>query len=341
MNEKRPRIIDIAEELGLSTATVSNVIHGKTAKISDETVKRVQMLLEEKQYIPSMAGILLAQNHSGIIGIIIHNHQKYGNHALQDPFIISSIDHLSNEIEKAGFFMMVKTTDDCDEMIRFASMWNMEGLIIIGFCEEDYEKLRSQMHIPFVVYDGVLRNPGRYANISIDNFDGGYQMGQYLISQGHRRILCLADNDTFIDHERYLGLKKAGEENGAILVERLLVPIDKADRISYYESSLAYILNFTAIFAVSDQYAAELIKFLYEKGIHVPDRLSVAGFDDIPFSGLLCPGLTTIRQDGEERARTALRLLKELKNDTCTERNPVLPVTLVERESVRMNKNFL
>ncbi len=56
--------MDIAEELGVSTATVSNVIHGKTKKISDRTVQRVQELLEEKQYIPSMAGILLAQNDS-------------------------------------------------------------------------------------------------------------------------------------------------------------------------------------------------------------------------------------------------------------------------------------
>ena len=64
MGEKRVRICDIAGELGLSTATVSNVLHGKTEKISDETVKRVQALLEERQYIPSMAGILLAQNSS-------------------------------------------------------------------------------------------------------------------------------------------------------------------------------------------------------------------------------------------------------------------------------------
>ena len=70
MEKERVRIIDIAEELGLSTATVSNVIHGKTGKISDETVRRVQKLLEERQYIPSMAGILLAQNNSRIIGEI-------------------------------------------------------------------------------------------------------------------------------------------------------------------------------------------------------------------------------------------------------------------------------
>ena len=65
MEERRVRICDIAEELGLSTATVSNVIHGKTKKVSDATVQRVTALLEEREYIPNMAGILLAQNTRG------------------------------------------------------------------------------------------------------------------------------------------------------------------------------------------------------------------------------------------------------------------------------------
>ena len=72
----RVRICDIAQELGVSTATVSNVLHGKTKKVSDETVRRVQRALEQWQYIPSMAGILLAQNASRIIGVVVHDHEK-------------------------------------------------------------------------------------------------------------------------------------------------------------------------------------------------------------------------------------------------------------------------
>lgn len=85
--EQRVRIRDIAQELGLSTATVSNVIHGKTQKVSPETVKRVQELLEQRQYIPNMAGILLAQNDSKIIGVVINDHAKYEGHVLEDGFI--------------------------------------------------------------------------------------------------------------------------------------------------------------------------------------------------------------------------------------------------------------
>ena len=81
--EQRVRIQDIAEELGVSTATVSNVIHGKTGRVSDETVRRVTALLEERQYIPSMAGVLLARNSSRIIGVFVNDHEKYEGHTLE------------------------------------------------------------------------------------------------------------------------------------------------------------------------------------------------------------------------------------------------------------------
>ena len=133
MEQQRVRIRDIAEELGLSTATVSNVIHGKTGKVSDETVKRVQALLEARQYIPSMAGILLSQNSSKIIGVFINDHEKYEGHVLEDAFIAASLNALCAEIETRGQFMMVKRAKRPDEILQFASMWNMDGLIVIGF----------------------------------------------------------------------------------------------------------------------------------------------------------------------------------------------------------------
>lgn len=89
--QERVRICDIAKELGLSTATVSNVIHGKTNKVSDETVQRVTALLEKRRYIPSMAGILLARNGSGIIGVFVNDHPKYEGHTLRDGFLASAL----------------------------------------------------------------------------------------------------------------------------------------------------------------------------------------------------------------------------------------------------------
>ena len=113
----------------------------------------MQQFLEQRQYVPSMAGILLSQNNSRIVGVVVNDHEKYEGRVLEDTFIASSLNALLYELEKNGYFMMVKATTEWNEIIRFASMWNMDGLVLIGFCDSDYEKLRDNMHIPFVVSD--------------------------------------------------------------------------------------------------------------------------------------------------------------------------------------------
>lgn len=339
MDEKteRVRIVDIADELGVSTATVSNVIHGKTKKISDETVKRVQQLLEERKYIPSMAGILLAQNNSKIVGIVINDHSKYENRVLQDPFISSAIDYLSEEIAKQDYFMMVKCMDNIDEIIRYASMWNMEGLIIIGFCEQDYVRLRNGIHIPFVVYDGFFNQLSRYANISVDNLDGGYQAGQYLISKGHKKIMYLADNNICMDQERFIGLTKAMQEAGIDTPKGMfhMIPLTEMSRMEYYREHLAEFSQYSAAFAASDVYAIEFMNYLQDHGIQVPDDISIIGFDDIPMCNMVRPKLTTIQQDSRLRAKIAIQMLLEYQNTKDVEVNKIIPVRLVERASVK------
>lgn len=331
MEETRVRIRDIAEELGLSTATVSNVIHGKTRKISDETVRRVQALLEERQYIPSMAGILLAQNSSKIIGIFINDHEKYEGHTLEDAFIASSLNCLSGEIEKQGLFMMVKKAKKPEEVIQFASMWNMDGLVMIGFCHQDYSYLRSHMRIPFVIYDGFCDQPDRFFNIQIDNYSGGFQVGEYLRKNGHLRALCISDNETGVDLERYQGFCRGfcGQPH------LLLIPMHRKERWDFYRQNIERFRQVSAIFAVSDYYAIDLIHFLQEHGISVPGELSVAGFDDIPLCEMITPTLTTVRQDGVLKAELAIRKLRELREQKSPETATVLPVTLVERSSTR------
>lgn len=330
---QRVRIVDIARELGVSTATVSNVIHGKTKKISDATVKRVQKLLEERQYIPSMAGLLLAQNDSRIIGIIINNHGKYEGHVLEDPFVSASLNALSDEIEKAGYFMMVKTTTQLADIVKFASMWNMEGMVIIGFCEEEYSELRQFMHIPFVVYDGFFANginDTRLCNLTIDNYDGGLQAGRHFRSLGHQRALCLSDNDTCMDAQRIHGFRDAfGTEH----TDLLLIPMQKEQRRAFYERHFPFIKEHTAVFAVSDYYAIDFMQFAQEKGIQVPEDISIAGFDDTPICQQIVPSLTTVRQDSAKRAAKALLTLRQLKEGSPCQHYDLLPVELVPRRS--------
>lgn len=330
MEKNRVRIVDIADELGLSTATVSNVIHGKTKKISAETVKRVQQLLEEREYIPSMAGILLAQNDSKIIGVVVNDHEKYEGHVLEDGFIAASVNALSEEIDRAGYFMMVKATTKWKEISKYASMWNMAGLVLIGFCEQDYQELRDHMRIPFVIYDGFLSDAHGLVNLTIDHFDGGRKMGEYLKKLGHERILCISDNNIFMDRQRFLGLKSVVPS-----AELLVIPMKRQEREALYRENKDYILGFSAVFAVSDYYAADLLHFLQSENIKVPDEISVSGFDDSMLARQTCPMLTTIGQNHKERAEMAVRLLEKLCHHEKVESTCVLPVRLIERDSTK------
>lgn len=330
MEKQRVRIRDIADELGLSTATVSNVLHGKTGRVSRETVQRVMELVEQRQYIPNMAGILLARNASGIIGIFVNDHEKYCGHTLEDFFIASSLNCLAAEVEARGLFMMVKLAKNAREIIQFASMWNMEGLVVLGFCDRDYMTLRNEMRIPFVVYDGSCKNQERIVSLTIDNRSGGLQMGEHLRQLGHCRALCIADNDVGVDHQRLQGFQDGFCPGSA---ELLLIPTEQAARWQLYEQQLARLRSVTAVFAVSDYYAVDLLAFLRGHGIAVPEELSVAGFDDTPMCRMVWPPLTTIRQDNTRRARLALEQLHALRTGEPVEPVLCLPVTLEVRRS--------
>ena len=328
MDGERVRICDIARELGVSTATVSKVIHGKTGRVSPETVRRVQALLEQRQYIPSMAGVLLARNASKIIGVVICDHEKYEARPLEDPFLAASLNALSREVQQAGYFLMVRLARDPEEIVRLASMWNMEGLVIVGFCEQDYCTLRSAMRIPFVVYDGDDTAPERYYNLVIDDFDGGFQAGQHLKDLGHRKALCLSDNLEHVDLERIRGFEAAFGPAAC-----WQIPLAAEERERFYEEKLEQLRQFTAVFAVSDFYAAELMQFLQGHGVELPGEISVVGFDDGPICRWCRPALTTIRQDASLRARLAMEKLRQLKSGSESGGTVRIPVQLVERAS--------
>ena len=335
MAQNRVRIIDVADALGLSTATVSKVIHGKTEKISDETVKRVQQELERSGYIPNMAGILLARNNSRIIGVVVNDNVKYEGRVLEDGFVMSSLNALSHEVNKKGYFLMIKTTADIREIPVFASMWNMDGLILMGFCEADYEQLRNQMRISFVVYDGYFENCSKVVNLVIDHYDGGYQAGRYFRELGHKKALCISDNYICMDKERIDGFCKAFQPGETIVWQ---IPNNEKNRRIFYQKRFNDLVrnNVSAVFAVSDFYALEFMRFLQAKDIRIPEDIQIIGFDDNMASRESNPTLTTIHQDASLRAKTAIECLEAMRDGLDYEAGIVLPVQLVKRESTRL-----
>ena len=329
--EEKVRLSDIAEELGLSTAAVSYVLHGKTGMVSERTAVRVRRALEERGYLPRAAEVLLAENPAKIVGVVIHAHEKYESHILEDAFIASALNALSAETARRGLQMMVRAVNALDEIVSFATMWNLEGLVLIGFCSADYGRLRENVRVPFAVYDACGVTAERVCAVNIDDRHGGFQVGEYFRLCGHKRALCLSDNDIDMDLERWKGFRE-GFGSGA---EFMLIPMVKSERTAFYRERLAELRRFTAIFAVSDYYAVDLIRFLQSSGVDIPNDISVAGFDDTPLCGLVFPALTTVRQDTTQRARTALDAIAKMRAGEMVEPVITLPTSLVIRDSTR------
>lgn len=332
-------IKDMAEMLGISTTTVSNVIHGKTSEVSQKTVERVEKILEEYEYVPNISARSLTQNSSKIIGVALKcRRDKYTN-LFMDPFFGELIGALEAEIRARGYFMMIYTSNDISEIIRNVLTWNVDGLILVGMLHDDFIRIRSRYKNPMVLIDSYAsREIANYVNIGLEDEEGAYEITRYLLKMGHRKIAFLADNMEGVDYTRYVGHQRALEEYGLEMEEENLlifhpgtVERESSLRELYYRCK-----NYTAFMCCSDYYAVLLMNYFMDRGIRIPEDLSITGFDNNQMSRVVRPALTTVGQDVTKKGKLAVEyLLKMIEGTEFEEWDVKLPTELVIRDSVR------
>lgn len=337
------RIKDIAERAGVSPTTVSNVIHGNYKKVSKKTVDKIEKLLAETEYVPSMGAMMLAGGSSRIIGVLVGEPEGEKHRREGYAFSNALIRAIGAEVYRKNYYMLLHFTSNPEEGVQFAATWNVEGLITIGLSAKDNVLLQVKCKAPVVSIDNYYEEQ-KIANVGLDDFGGGYLMTEYLLRCGHRKIGFAADNDVGVDHERWRGVcsayeKYAGDRGG---VRHILIPGERSEREEYYRKHLRELAEEEdALFFASDYYAAEAAAELGELGISVPEDISVAGFDDSEISMLCRPRLTTVHQDISEKGRLAVEKLFDLiqggRNFSMAEQ---LPVTLVVRDSVKNMQNI-
>lgn len=333
------RIKDIAQRAGVSATTVSNVIHGNTRKVSQATIDKINRIIEETNYVPSMGARLLAGNGSRIIGVIVGTEERFREEKLQDPFTGSILGKIETELSRRGYYMMFHMSSGMEENCQLASAWNVEGLLTIGISAEDNLEIRRLSRAPVVSID-VYYGKRVIPNVGLDDFSGGYEMAKYLLKKGHRRILFLTPWDVGVDKARWEGVQKALREYGVERIEecRQLMPCAHGERMELHRRNLEKYRRYTALFFSSDYYAAEGIQFLHDEGIRVPEELSVVGFDNNSYATLIRPALTTVAQDVREKGWQAVDMLMKLIENGGEEGVKMqmkLPIRIVERESVR------
>ncbi|MCI6303785.1 MAG: LacI family transcriptional regulator [Blautia sp.] len=332
-------IKDMAEILGISTTTVSNVIHGKTSQVSQKTVEKVEKLLEEYEYVPNINARNLANNSSRIIGMVIKGRRDRIDNLIANSFFGDLVSAIEAETRARGYFMMLYISDDINELMRHVSTWNVDGLVMIGILHDDFARIKSRYKKPAVLIDSYApRNVADYVNVGLDDEQACYDMADYLLENGHRKIAFLADNMEGVDYQRYMGFLRAMHDHGVGTDEDNLIMIHpgilerRSNMREIYEKSK----NFTAFMCCSDYYAAMLISDFTDRGVKIPEEVSFTGFDDDEMSRLVRPKLTTIHQNIREKGRVAVDCLEKLiRGEELEKKNYTLPVEMVFRDSVK------
>ncbi len=338
-------IKDMADLAGVSPTTVTNVLHGRTKKMSKETLQKVQAVIDSSDYVSNMGARLLANYGSKIIGVILNYDRRGESNIISDPFYGTVVGSLEKEIREHGYYMMLYTAGNIEETVRLAKSWNIEGLIALGCKPSDARKMKEQMNLPVVFIDSYFEDKDyEYHNVGLKDFEGGYLMTNYLINKGHRKIAFLADEDEVVgvDKARLDGYKTALKEHGILFHKEDYISLNFRKQIRHtrlWEFAQLRLKDYTALFFASDFYASEAVNIFETQEIHVPQDISVVGFDNNIFSINCRPMLTTVQQDVEAKGYYAFDMLyKLIKGETCEETNVRLPVKLVIRESVKKIK---
>ncbi len=338
-------IKEIAGIAGVSTTTVSNVIHGKTKEVSPATVERIQRVLEKYHYTPNISARNLASNKSGIIGVIMKRYRDMENNRFVDPFVSELLGGIESSAKEKGYYVMVYTACDIQELKKLIMSWNMDGMVMVGFVRDEIYSIQEVCRRPMAIIDvyNTLRMEN-CINIGLEDGEGMYRVVQYIISCGHKKIGFLSDNDTNLDHERYLGYERAMRESGIFVKPEDFIHIVPAEKnqVANLEEIYKRSFEFTALACVSDYYAALILNELQDRGRKVPEDVSITGFDDNYMSQIVRPALTTVRQDAEKRGQAAVEYLCAMieEPEKRQYRSRIFPAELVIRDSVRKIENI-
>jgi len=325
----------ISDITGFSPATVSNALNHKRG-VNAETAAKIIQAAKEMGYTEE----------SRISRVKFVMFKKYGNVVEDTPFFPLMIAGVEEECRNCGMEMTIVNLDrrqaDFDEL--FAGICNdrTSAIILLGteLEDEDIDLIRA-LPFPYVVID-YWKEDMTFDSVLINNADSARMATEYLLSKGHRKIGYIAGNFRIKPfRSRFAGFKTALEKAGIGVDENLIVKVtpsmDQAylDMKDYLEKTSREQLP-TAFFADNDIIALGVMKAIWEHGLRIPDDISMVAFDDLTFSSICNPPLTTLRVPKQDMGRVAVRRIRDmirdgeglhLKTQVCTD--------FVERQSVR------
>lgn len=331
---RRPTQNDVASRAGVSQATVSLVVNNseKTA-IPEETRQRVIHAIDELGYRPNILASSLRLGKTHTLGLILPDSAN--------PFFAE----VSRAIESAAFkhqynLILCNTEENTEKELLYVDVLcnrQVDGIIFVAVGDQTDSLLRVVCkNIPVVMIDRDL--PGTEVDaVLVDNHQGGYLATQHLIQLGHRRIGCVfgpsSVNPSSQRGEGYLSALKGYDipQDDELMLRGDFHPrsgMEAARRMLHLANPA------TAIFACNDLMAIGALRAITEAGLHVPDEISLVGFDDIELASYTNPPLTTITQPIQKAGEKAVDfLLERIREPSLPFRQVMLPTFLTIRGS--------
>ena len=331
---------DMAELAGVSATTVSRVFHSPKM-VKSETRERVLHICKQNKYVYNATAGDLSRKNSTVVGMIVPT--------TKNSVFGDSIQGVQEKAQELGYSIMIGNSnyDNRAErklLQRFRER-QVAGLILAGFTfgQERFTKNLIESGIPCIVTSERLDDQSM-SYVGYDNQKAAYTVTEYLIGLKHRRIALLIGPCSKMSRvkKRLEGYKLALEDHGipydpSQVIEREPTLIDGKEAMGVL---LSLKKRPTAVFAASDWLAIGGLAAIKERGLRVPEDISLAGFDDIDIAAYCDPPLTTVRIPAYEMGRIAMRALAEIiKNDESGVRQYCLDTDLIVRESCAEFRN--
>jgi len=323
-------IKDVAKKAGVSPSTVSRALSGN-GPVKESTRKKVLDAVKLLDYRPNFLAQGLKEGKTKTIGLIIPN--------IRNPIYPAVARGVEDAAKKFGYTVILCNTDeDVDiekEYIQKLQKRWVDGIIIAPASNENEHIVKLQNeNFPIVV---IVRNVDFLSNaVIIDNYRAAYDAVSYLIRTGHRRIAIVKGNQQLaLYRERFRGYKQALLDAGIPVVEELIAG-DDSDSVQWTLDGYNAInclfsqnIEFDAVFATTDLRAIGAIRAIKDHGYKVPEDISVIGFDNLEFSSLIDPPLSTVSQPLYDIGMRAVnKLIPLIDNKTVTE--PTIEIMLSE-----------
>ncbi|OYO15790.1 LacI family DNA-binding transcriptional regulator [Enemella evansiae] len=326
---RRITIHDVAQAAGVSVATVSKAINGRDG-VAPTTLEHVREIVARLGYESSLVATSMRRRRTDVIGVLV---------AEFEPFAVQLLQGVSSALQGTRFDVLAYAGSvSAGEHLGWErrSLSRLGGTLIDGAILVTPTTMPTDASVPLVAIDpSASTGSDGPATVSVHNAEGAFAVTEHLISLGHRRIAHLrgrTDLDSARQRER--GYRRALERAG-IPVDPALV-VDGNYRTASTTAGAHALLDLaappTAVFAANDLSAIEMIRVARERGLRVPDELSVAGFDDVPEAAAHVPQLTTVRQPLAAMGAEAVRLLLAMLDGAPYE-HVRMPAELIVRSS--------